>query len=225
MIICIVGNGKLAASLREGLAADPGTPGRLVDWAALEAAAAAGTGGPVVLVHTGSGRQLAACLDFCNRSGAVLMELATGEAPEPGRVACPYIMCPNTALPVLRFMQFLKASGRDFAGCRISIAESHQQSKTTVAGTAVELADALGLDRQLVRSVRQPAEQLALGIPPAHLDLHAWHRITIEDAGCEVRLELKVLGHAAYVAGVRHLLGRLADRQLEPGLHHVTDLV
>lgn len=219
MQVVVVGRGRLANELMQGLAGDARV--ELARWPV------EGIGpGPAQVVHAGSGRELPDVLAWCARSGSVLVELATGSAVERSVPPCPVVLAPNTNLLMLQVMRMLAAAGPRFRGHRIRLIESHQASKTTVAGTAVALAASLGLDPAAITSVRDPAlQRVALGIPDEHLARHAFHRILIEDGACSLTLETRVLGSAPYVAGVRRILQGLAGRRLDARVYPVHELL
>ncbi len=179
----------------------------------------------IIVIHAGSGRQIEECIAYCNRTGSILMELSTGDNVSKYKIECPTIICPNTAIPVLKMMSILKENGKTFSDYDTKIIESHQKNKTTVAGTAVELSKALHMDEKKIESVRDVEAQLELGIPQEHLNLHAYHKICIKDQGCEITIQLRVLGHDAYVRGVVQLLEILSVTALENKAYDVIDLV
>lgn len=220
MQVLIVGTGKLASELLAQL--DLGAPFQVRPWADRQPS----TVGDIV-VHAGSGRELPAVAAHCRETGSVLIELSTGSALASGDLGCPVVLCPNTNLLMLKFMRMLAVSGAMFNGYRISVTESHQASKTSVPGTAVQIAESLGLSEPEVVSVRDPAQQaVALGIPQEHLARHAFHRIVIEDEVCRIRMETQVCGASPYADGVRRLVEAVhAHLPLEPRLYAIDEFV
>lgn len=217
--ILVVGRGKLAAELLGNLSG--GAIARVLRW---EDRAIAGDA-PAMVAHAGSGRELPAALGFCAERRAPLFELSTAGTPIPADVSFPAVVCPNVNLQILRFMAMVKRFGPCFKDCRVQIAESHQASKKTRPGTALYLARSLGLDESAIASERDPRRQLAeIGIPPEHLDRHAWHRISISGDGVEIRLETRALGPTSYAAGFAEIVSRTAARPLPPGIHDAVDL-
>lgn len=217
MKVCIVGNGKLSQSLYNGLQQNHNP----IHWDEVNLH----DGERMIVIHVGSGRQFEDCLEYCNTTGSVLLELSTGNDLSQYTVACPIVICPNTAIPVLKMMTIIKHSGRSFSEYTLRILESHQKSKTTVAGTAVELAKALGCDPQSIEAIRDPEKQLAIGIPKEHLNLHAYHNITIENAGCKISVEMKVVGHEAYVHGVSHILNLIHKKEFQNIQYHILEIL
>lgn len=219
MRIAIVGRGRLATELLEEL--DPTEGMTLQPWDGIAACDSI-----AVVVHAGSGRELGKVMDFCERTQATLLELATGSILENLVPAFPVVLCPNTNILMLKFMSMIAASGSLFRGYEISFEESHQSRKTSVPGTAHAIADSLCLPTESIRSERDPHRQMnEFAIPAEHLDRHAVHRIYVSDGACTVRLEARVLGEAPYARGVGHLLKALESRRLAPGLHRVEQFV
>lgn len=67
----VVGSGKLANAILE---ADYSIPNvEISPWQP-----SITTTSPSIVIHAGSGRELQDCLDFCARTGSVLIELSTG---------------------------------------------------------------------------------------------------------------------------------------------------
>jgi dihydrodipicolinate reductase len=179
-----------------------------------------------LIVHAGSGRQLEECLEFCERTGSIFIELSTGlktESLEPG---FPLILCPNTSILLLKTLNIIKASGSYFENYAISITESHQSTKKTDPGTAYAFADSLKVAHNKVVSIRDPAiQQEKLGIPKDFLDKHAYHKIVITDGDDAVTIETKVLGHNSYVNGVKSIIQAVINHKLENRKYTVLELI
>lgn len=235
MRVYIAGAGKLASELRDGLPPQagrevlpwPGDPaGALTDALPHALAKTPADNAPTVVVHAGSGRELPAITAFCARTGAVLVELSTGSALEHTEAGFPIVLCPNTNILMLKFMAMLARSGSLFQGCAVQLTESHQAGKTSVPGTAVAMAEALGLPAAHIVSVRAPAEQMGrLGIPEAQLARHAFHRIQIEDGACALTLETRVQGDAPYAAGVGQILDAIAQHPLAARTYAINEFI
>lgn len=217
MRVIIIGKGKLAKSLHTGLA-DAYNP---TPWEKFDQKPR----GETIVIHAGSGRQLPDAVEFCNNSSAILVELATGGDLGALDIRCPVILCPNTAIPLLKMMRILQQHGRTFAAHKIRILESHQKEKTTIPGTAIELARSLGAAPEDIESLRDEKSQLACGVPQEHLGMHAYHKVLIEDDGCAVEIQLKVLGHDAYVQGVAALIQAAQNHDLDNKVYHITEIL
>jgi hypothetical protein len=127
---------------------------------------------------------------------------------------------------MLKFMNMLANSGRLFEGYHIKLTESHQAEKRSTPGTAVAIAQSLGLSAQDVISVRNRDEQLkALRVPPEHLGRHAVHSIAIDDGICRVLLETRVYGSSPYADGVSRIVSAAATHPLENRLYAVDEFI
>lgn len=219
MQVTVVGSGKLATELMERLELPEGMTLRA--WRDKGPAA-----GAAFVVHAGSGRELAQVTAYCQRTGATLLELSTGSVLEEGCPGFPVVLCPNTNILMLKFMSMLAASGHLFRGYDIDLQESHQHGKTSAPGTALALAQSLGLKPESIASERDPSRQMdVLAVPREHLTRHAVHRIRISDGVCTLNLESRVLGGAPYARGVGLLLRALRTRTLERRLYRVEELI
>lgn len=219
MLVTVVGSGRLATELLDRIELPEGMTLRA--WADSESAA-----GAAFVVHAGSGRQLAQVIAECERSGATLLELATGSVLEGASPAFPVVLCPNTNILMLKFMSMLASSGHLFRGYDISLQESHQHGKTSAPGTALALAECLGLEPDAIVSERDPSRQRDdLAVPSEHLARHAVHRIHISDGVCTLNLESRVMGSAPYARGVGQLLRALQTRRLERRIYRVEEMI
>lgn len=215
----IVGHGKLARELLQELRLDSGF--EIVPWVA-------SLPGPErsIVVHAGSGRELPDVLPFCRATRSPLVELATGSSLESWVPDFPVILCPNTNFLMLKFLSMLARSGQLFQGCSIQITESHQAGKTSLPGTALAMAQSMGQAAGDIVSIRDPEEQQhSLQIPPEHLNRHALHRITIQDAVCQIAMETRVYGAAPYAPGVARILAAIQARSLENRLYPVQEFL
>lgn len=219
MVVIVVGSGKLAKELLNEL---PGASNaQVVAWTD-----AAGSNRRCVVVHAGSGRELKDAVSFCRETGSILVELATGSDIENIEIDFPVVVCPNTNILMLKFLAMLAASGHHFRNYKINIAESHQAGKSSVPGTAVAMADSLGLPREKILSIRDPQEQReALQIPSEYLARHAYHRIEIEDHVGRIVLETKVCGPAPYADGLARILSALRSNTLENRRYNVMEFI
>lgn len=216
----VAGAGKLANEVRVGLGASAG------QWTDRHALPPRAMERVTAIVHAGSGRELPEIVGFCRERGAVLIELSTGTDVAALAQGIPVIICPNANILMLKFMAMLGRSGPWFQGSRITITESHQADKTSVPGTAVAMAEALGVDPGAIVSVRDPAVQTAqLGLAPQDLARHAFHRIQIDDGACAITLETRVLGNTPYVDGVRRIIDAAQSHPLERRAYGVLEFI
>lgn len=219
MQIYIAGTGKLATELLEKLAPNNGLvispwPGEIESQARS------------IVVHAGSGREIGSIVDFCARTSSVLVELATGSSLESSKPKFPVVLCPNTNILMLKFMCMLEHSGKMFKGGEIQITESHQASKSSVPGTAVQMANSLGISASEITSVRNTSQQAnILNIPHEHLARHAFHRINIQDGPCTISMETRVYGDSPYASGVQQILGAIHQIELQPRVYSITEFI
>jgi len=218
--IVVVGSGKLASAVLSLSTTYPS--GEVLKWDSERRFLTE----KVLLIHAGSGRQLNECFEFCSKTKSPLIELSTGLETEDMQPDFPLILCPNTSILVLKMMSILKTNGHHFEGFDISITESHQATKKTEPGTAYSFADSLKLPRDKVVSIREPEiQEHKIGIPPAYLDKHAYHRIEIKDGHDEVVIETKVLGHDSYAKGVKAIIDTVSKQPLENRKYSVLELI
>ncbi|KIF81313.1 dihydrodipicolinate reductase C-terminal domain-containing protein [Noviherbaspirillum autotrophicum] len=219
MQVYIAGTGKLSTELLEKLIPLKGLS--IARWPGESASNAKS-----IVVHAGSGREIGSITEFCSRTSSVLVELSTGSSLEGTHSSFPVVLCPNTNILMLKFMCMLERSGAMFTGCEIQITESHQASKTSVPGTAVQMANSLGVVASDITSVRNPAQQAGeLAIPNEHLSRHAFHRITIQDGPCTISMETRVYGDSPYASGVQQIIGAVNQRKLESRVYSITEFI
>ena len=179
-----------------------------------------------ILVHAGSGRQKKECVEFCDRTKSIFIELSTGLETETLQPDFPLIICPNTSILVLKTLNMLKVNGRNFENYSVSITESHQSTKKTEPGTAYAFANALKFSVDKIVSVRNPEKQQnEIGIPEEYLGKHAYHKIVIKDGNDEITIETKVLGHDSYAKGVKMIIEAALTNSLDSKKHTVLDLI
>ena len=219
MQVIIAGTGKLATELLHALKADASCPVR--SWAD-----ALGSPRRSIVVHAGSGRELDAIAAYCEATKSPLIELATGSSIEAKPRGFPVILCPNTNILMLKFMSMMAQCGHLFQGHDIKLIESHQAAKTSVPGTAVNLADSLGIGHQDIRSVRDTSVQRAeLQIPEIDLARHAYHQVLIQDGQCSLKLETRVQGDAPYAPGVVRIVEAVRARELDNRLYSIMEFI
>jgi len=228
--IILVGRGNLAQTISERTAsiaeAEKCPDVRVSSWE--DAAKSTGGFENDIAVHVGSGRELPALIEFCEKNQVPLIQGSVGpDIEKTFKSTSPsfsYIEAPNLSLPIIKLFHLLRDAGTLFEGCKVTIRESHQSTKTTVPGTAREFARLLRLDPDKIVSVRDPEVQKSeLGVPEKHLPGHAIHHITVEGKGGTVRFSTEVLGRDTYVYGIISIM-KIVDR-LEPRKYFITELV
>jgi dihydrodipicolinate reductase len=220
MKILLVGSGKLAKAILQSNLSIPSC--EMLAWES----AFQYSNEKAIIVHAGSGRQLQDCFAFCQRTGSVFVELSTGLETEKMHPQFPLIICPNTSILLLKTLAMIKAQGSSFVNYDISIAESHQSSKTTEPGTAYAFAQSLQVPNDSIVSVRDPEfQEQSIGIPKEYLNKHAYHKIVISDGNDQVTIETKVLGHDSYAKGVKAIVEAVIQNQFENKNYSIFNLI
>lgn len=219
MQVYIAGTGKLATELLERLVSQGDLT--ISKWSVTPAASSKS-----IVIHAGSGREIKAISDFCSNTSSALIELSTGSSLDGTHPNFPVILCPNTNILMLKFMCMLQRSSAMFKGYPKQITESHQASKTSVPGTAVQIAQSLDIAQNSITSVRNASQQTdEFNIPGNHLDRHAFHRVTIQDGPCTISMETRVYGDAPYASGVQQILTAVHSQTLGAGIFSITDFI
>ena len=220
MKIFVVGSGKLAnAILTSNLSFQSS---EIVKWETRYQALPE----KAIIVHAGSGRQLKECIEFCQRTKSVFIELSTGLETEKMEPDFPLVICPNTSILLLKTLNIMKLNGKYFENYEISIMESHQSTKKTEPGTAYAFANSLKFPLDKIVSIRDPGIQRDnIGIPKEYLDKHAYHKIVIKDGVDEVTIETRILGHNSYANGVKTIIETVLKYSLENKRYMILDLI
>jgi len=125
----------------------------------------------------------------------------------------PAVIAPNMAKQIVGFQAMMAFAAERFpglfAGYRLEIQESHQQTKVDTSGTAkamVHYFNQLGVDfdPQEIQQVRDPRVQKdQWQIPEQYLSGHGWHTYTLTapDASARFVFTHNVNGRNIYVAG------------------------
>lgn len=133
---------------------------------------------------------------------------------------CYAVIAPNMSKQIVALQAAITRMAEEFpasfAGCELSVVESHQSSKADTSGTAKAVADQLALlcgapfDHDAIVRVRDPAAQLAGGgpahggvspVPEAALAGHAFHTYSLKSDGLEVQIRHNISGRATYAEG------------------------
>lgn len=219
MQIIIVGSGKLATELLSSLGLSKTY--QITSWPDGKNVATRS-----IVVHAGSGRELSSAVAYCRATASPLIELATGSDIERQSHGFLVVLCPNTNVLMLKFMLMLEMSGHLFRDCKVSLVESHQASKTSVPGTAVNIAQSIGIKAEDIRSVRDPdVQRTELQIPVDQLARHAYHQVRIEADGCELQLESRVYSASPYTDGVSRIIEVVLNHKLDHRCYSITEFL
>ncbi|CAN5415052.1 hypothetical protein BH23BAC1_BH23BAC1_42750 [soil metagenome] len=220
MKIFIIGSGKLANAINTSGLSFPSC--EIIKWENKLPAYKEKS----IIIHAGSGRQLQEGLEFCKRTDSFFIELSTGLITEELDPNFTLIICPNTSLLLLKTLSIFRFYGSHFKEYKISIIESHQSSKRSIPGTAFSFAKSLSVPFDQIKSIRQKDIQIhKIGIPNEFLDIHAYHKIVIQDGLDEVIIETKVLGHESYAKGVERIINAVLSNNLEKKKYSILDLI
>ncbi|MDD5489865.1 MAG: dihydrodipicolinate reductase C-terminal domain-containing protein [Candidatus Moranbacteria bacterium] len=145
------------------------------------------------------------------------------------------VVAPNMAAQVVAFQAMMEYAAKTFPGAfegfALSITESHQQGKADTSGTAKAVMaslEKLGVttgDR--LRMVRDPEEQLAMGIPPQFIGGHGWHeyRLASRDGTVALKFVHNVSGRLPYAAGTLKALFFLEKKIAEGSRGEVFSMI
>ena len=191
-----------------------------------------------VFVHVGSGRLILEVLRHCiPRDIPIIqasssMELDGHKFIIPSETWARVINAPNLAIPIIALFRSLKHLTNDLTQTvkieNTSVVESHQSTKTTTPSTAKKFAQITGVGVGEIDSIRSPViQKVLLGVPPKHLDGHAYHIITITVGGMEIEIKTKVNGRDAYIPGLEAILAKIIDSNgvVPQGVHQIEDFL
>ncbi len=218
--VIVVGNGKLAKEILNNLKSH--SVSSVISWNNKSSSSKL----PVIVVHAGSGRELGDAISFCSKHKSLLIEMSTSGHLRTEEISFSTIICPNANILVLKFMLMIKMCGHLFESYEKTVLESHQSSKTSKPGTAINLAASLGLPEDQIDSIRDPdVQQKELGIPQEHLGRHAYHQIKIAKENVVLKFESTVLGQSAYANGLAKIIEGITGKVLEPRIYDILELV
>jgi 4-hydroxy-tetrahydrodipicolinate reductase len=130
------------------------------------------------------------------------------------------------AAQVVAFQAMMEFAAQNFPnafdGFALFVTESHQRGKADTSGTAKDVMknlERLGLRLGgRLRMIREPEEQLVLGVPPEHLGGHGWHDygLASRDGSMNFRFVHNVNGRIPYAAGTLRALTFL-QRKIQEG--------
>ncbi len=217
--LIVIGNGKLADAIMNNYT-ELSWSSVIVEKYTENTSADSGT----VFIHVGSGRQYMESLDLAVSAGSAYIQAATEKdialkVPEDNRIV--FVNSPNLDINIIKFLQWLKFGKDFFQNEKISITESHQESKSSLPGTALKMCSILGIDESKLVSIRDCKTQKVIGI--RNLPVHAYHRIEIGSSGSIIALETKIEGLLTYVKGLVKIVQIIP--KIQPGNYEIEDLV
>lgn len=135
------------------------------------------------------------------------------------------VIAPNMAKQIVAFQAMMKYAADNFPAAfkdySLEIVESHQKGKADTSGTAKAIVgyfNTLGIpfDAKQITMIREPQQQIAMGVPEESLTGHGWHTYTLrsEDGSVLFRFTHNVNGREVYAAGtldaIKYLSGKIA---------------
>lgn len=138
------------------------------------------------------------------------------------------VIAPNMAKQIVVFQAMMKYAAENFPnafkGYNLVIRESHQKQKADTSGTArqmVKYFNQLGIPiktDQIIR-LRDPDEQLVIGVPAEYLDGHGWHNYSFcsKDGNVLFRFFHNVNGRDVYAQGTLDAIRFLAKHKKNKG--------
>jgi 4-hydroxy-tetrahydrodipicolinate reductase len=133
------------------------------------------------------------------------------------------LIATNMAKPIVFLQELMKLGAQNFPdvlkGMLPEIVESHQQKKADVSGTAKSMLKDFGalgvpLAPEQIKMIRDPDEQLEMGVPEWALGGHGWHKYTFKspDGNVAIKFIHNVNGRDVYVDGTIDALDFLAAK-------------
>jgi 4-hydroxy-tetrahydrodipicolinate reductase len=133
------------------------------------------------------------------------------------------VIAPNMAKQIVAFQAMMKYAAESFPnvfrGYSLEIVESHQKAKADTSGTAKALVanfNSLGVPFNVdqIKMIRDPEQQLVMGIPQNALNGHGWHTYAVkaQDNSVLVSFTHNVNGRDVYIAGTIDALDYLAGK-------------
>lgn len=166
-------------------------------------------------------------IDLCAELHIPMIQGSTGQKL-PDKIRMPIIVVPNFAIPIMLFLAGLETfvSPMVAAGLRRHVTELHQETKTTVPGTARAMAKAVGVLEDKIVSIRDPNVARRLNVPNEHLGRHGCHIVGIHGCGASIELNTVVHGAEAYGEGAMFLIPKvLACMPLENKVYNPEDFL
>lgn len=212
--IILVGRGKLATATSNYLNK---IGQKHVAWADLEGDWSPNPEERYVILYASNKGRMEKVLDFHNEHSIPMINGCTDfaldyfkERNNKGLI----LHAPNWDLQIVTMMAIIKKYGKLLTmGAEYAyVGETHQESKTSIPGTAKVFASALGLPIDQIDTERKPIRQISQwGVPEEHLDGHAYHNIMIAYKGGnkQIGFYTKVHGREEYPKGVMSILRAL----------------
>jgi 4-hydroxy-tetrahydrodipicolinate reductase len=146
------------------------------------------------------------------------------------------VIAPNMAKQIVAFQAMMEFSAKNFPnafkGYSLEIVESHQKGKADTSGTAKAMVDyfnKLGIPftKEQIVMVREPEEQLAMGIPEEALRGHGWHTYILRSSDGSILFQFthNVNGRDIYALGTLDAINFLANNYVPATVFSMTDVL
>ena len=133
------------------------------------------------------------------------------------------VIAPNMAKQIVAFQAMMKYAADTFPVAfkdySLEIIESHQKGKADTSGTAKAMVgyfNELGIpfDVKRITMIREPQQQIAMGVPEESLTGHGWHTYTLKskDGSVLFRFTHNVNGREIYAAGTLDAIRFLSEK-------------
>jgi 4-hydroxy-tetrahydrodipicolinate reductase len=133
------------------------------------------------------------------------------------------VIAPNMAKQIVAFQAMMEYAAKTFPnafkGYSLEITESHQKGKADTSGTAKAMVDyfnSLGIpfNTNQISMIREPINQLAMGVPKEVLDGHGWHtyRLKSPDGNVLFQFTHNVNGRSIYADGTISAINFLSKK-------------
>lgn len=137
------------------------------------------------------------------------------------------VVAPNMSKQIVAFQAMMEFCSKTFPKAfrkyTLEITESHQNGKIDTSGTAksmIEYFNSLGIlfNKNQIKMIRNPIEQISLGVPKEYINGHAWHtyKLISEDETVMFEFTHNINGRQTYGVGTIDALNFL-KRKIELG--------
>ena len=140
----------------------------------------------------------------------------------------PCVIAPNMAKQIVALQAMLEWTAKNFpgvfSGYSLEVVESHQKTKADTSGTAKALVKSfaeMGANTGAgaypdgsITMIRDEPTQLKMGVPPEHINGHAFHTYSLNSADNSVHFEFRhnVCGREIYAEGTADAVEFLAKK-------------
>jgi len=208
MFLLIKGSGRMAREMRRLCA---GQDIEHADWTGFAAHTRR-----TVFVNFGR-TDTDGALAWCGRYKVPFIQGTTGQDELFARPPCPVVLAPNLALPAAFFAEAIVPVAAKLVaqGFVPSLREKHQFSKKGRSGTALRIADALGMPHERIAAIREGKAACAE------------HRVALMKGDVSIELAVRVNGREAYAHGAIAVARALLARQesLKNRVYSVSEIV